>query len=124
MSHLDWTPTLLAAAGMPDIKEKLLGGYKVGDMTYKIHLDGYDFLPYLTGQQNKAPRVEFFYFSDDGDLMNLRYDNWKLQFAVQPAPGTLAVWQTEFEHPRIPYIYNLRTDPFERATITSNTYYD
>jgi arylsulfatase A-like enzyme len=124
MSHLDWAPTLLAAAGMPDIKEKLLGGYKVGDMTYKVHLDGYNFLPYLTGQEAKAPRVEFFYFSDDGDLMNLRYDNWKLQFAVQPAPGTLAVWQTEFEHPRIPYIYNLRTDPFERATITSNTYYD
>jgi arylsulfatase len=124
ISHLDWAPTLLAAAGMLDIKEKLLGGYKAGDMTYKVHLDGYNFLPYLTGQEAKAPRVEFFYFSDDGDLMNLRYDNWKLQFAVQPAPGTLAVWQTEFEHPRIPYIYNLRTDPFERATITSNTYYD
>jgi len=124
MSHLDWAPTLLAAAGMPDIKEKLLAGYKAGDMTYKVHLDGYNFLPYLTGQDAKSPRSEFFYFSDDGDLMNLRYDNWKLQFAVQPAPGTLAVWQTEFEHPRIPYIYNLRTDPFERATITSNTYYD
>jgi arylsulfatase len=124
MSHLDWAPTLLAAAGMPDIKVKLLSGYKAGDMTYKVHLDGYNFLPYLTGQDAKAPRTEFFYFSDDGDLMNLRYDNWKLQFAVQPAPGTLAVWQTEFEHPRIPYIYNLRTDPFERATITSNTYYD
>jgi arylsulfatase A-like enzyme len=124
ISHLDWAPTLLAAAGMPDIKQKLLAGYKAGDMTYRVHLDGYNFLPYLTGQETKAPRIEYFYFSDDGDLMNLRYDNWKLQFAVQPAPGTLAVWQTEFEHPRIPYIYNLRTDPFERATITSNTYYD
>jgi arylsulfatase A-like enzyme len=124
ISHLDWAPTLLAAAGVPDIKEKLLAGYRVGDMTYKVHLDGYNFLPYLTGQEVKGPRVEYFYFSDDGDLMDLRYDNWKLQFAVQPAPGTLAVWQTEFEHPRIPYIYNLRTDPFERATITSNTYYD
>ncbi len=124
MSHLDWAPTLLAAAGMPDVKEKLLAGYKVADMTYKVHLDGYNFLPHLTGQEAKSPRIEYFYFSDDGDLLGLRYDNWKLQFAVQPAPGTLAVWQTEFEHPRIPYIYNLRTDPFERSTITSNTYYD
>lgn len=124
MSHLDWAPTLLAAAGLADIKEKLLAGYRIGDMTYKVHLDGYNFVPHLTGQDAKSPRVEFFYFSDDGDLMNLRYDNWKMQFAVQPAAGTLAVWQTEFEHPRIPYIYNLRTDPFERATITSNTYYD
>jgi arylsulfatase A-like enzyme len=124
MSHLDWTPTLLAAAGMPDIKDKLLAGYRIGDMTYKVHLDGYDFLPYLTGQETKSPRIEYFYFSDDGDLMGLRYDNWKLQFAIQPAPGTLEVWLKEFEHPRAPYIYNLRTDPFERATITSNTYYD
>jgi arylsulfatase len=124
MSHLDWLPTLLAAAGVPDIKEKLLNGYKAGDMTYKVHLDGYNFLPYLTGSEMKSPRVEYFYFSDEGDLMGLRYDNWKIAFAIQPAPGTLEVWQKEFEHPRIPYIYNLRTDPFERATITSNTYYD
>jgi arylsulfatase len=124
ISHLDWAPTLLAAAGMPDVKEKLLTSYKIGDMTFKVHLDGYNFLPYLTGQEAKSPRVDYFYFSDDGDLMGLRYDNWKIQFAVQPAPGTLEVWQKEFEHPRAPYIYNLRTDPFERATITSNTYYD
>ncbi len=124
MSHLDWLPTLLAAAGMPDIGEKLLAGYRVGDMSYKVHLDGYNFLPYLTGQVPQSPRIEYFYFSDDGDLMSLRYDNWKLAFAIQPAPGTLEVWHKEFEHPRIPYIYNLRTDPFERATITSNTYYD
>jgi arylsulfatase A-like enzyme len=124
MSHLDWAPTLLAAAGMPDIKERLLGGYKIGDMTYKVHLDGYNFVPHLIGQEAKSPRVDYFYFSDDGDLMGLRYDNWKMQFAVQPTAGTLEVWQTEFQHPRVPYIYNLRTDPFERATITSNTYYD
>jgi arylsulfatase len=124
ISHLDWAPTLLAAAGMPDVKEKLLTSYKIGDMTFKVHLDGYNFLPYLTGQEAKSPRVDYFYFSDDGDLMGLRFDNWKIQFAVQPAPGTLEVWQKEFEHPRAPYIYNLRTDPFERATITSNTYYD
>jgi arylsulfatase len=124
MSHLDWAPTFLAAAGMPDIKEKLLGGYRIGDMTYKVHLDGYNFLPHLTGQEAKSPRVEYFYFSDEGDLMNMRYDNWKMVFALQPVEGTLEVWQKEFEHPRVPYIYNLRTDPFERATITSNTYYD
>ena len=124
MSHLDWAPTILAAAGMPDIKEKLLTGYKIGDMTYKVHLDGYNFLPHLTGQEAKSPRVDYFYFSDDGDLMCLRYDNWKFVFALQPVEGTLEVWQKEFEHPRAPYIYNLRTDPFERATITSNTYYD
>ena len=97
ISHLDWLPTLLAAAGMPDVKDKLLSGHKPADMTYKVHLDGYNFLPYLTGQEARSPRVEYFYFSDEGDLMGLRYDNWKIAF---------------------------RTDPFERASITSNTYYD
>nr|WP_294544693.1 arylsulfatase [uncultured Rhodopila sp.] len=124
MSHLDWLPTLLAAAGAPDVPQKLLTGYTAGDMTYKVHLDGYNFVPYLTGQAPKGPRESFFYFSDEGDLVGLRYDNWKLAFAVQPAEGTMRVWQQEFEHPRIPYIFNLRTDPFERAPITSNTYYD
>ena len=107
-----------------NVPAKLLAGYKVGDMTYKVHLDGYDFVPYLGGQAARGPRESFFYFSDEGDLMGLRYDNWKFAFAVQPAPGTMRVWQQEFEHPRIPYIFNLRTDPFERAPITSNTYYD
>jgi arylsulfatase A-like enzyme len=124
MSHLDWMPTLVAAAGMPDVKDKLLAGYKIGDMTYKVHLDGFNFLPYLTDQEKKAPRESYFYFSDDGDLTGLRYDNWKIAFAIQPAEGTLRIWQQEFEHPRIPYIFNLRTDPYERAMITSNTYYD
>jgi arylsulfatase A-like enzyme len=124
VSHMDWVPTLLAAAGMPDIKEKLLAGYKAGDMTYRVHLDGYNLLPYLTGAEAKSPRTEYFYFSDEGDLMGLRYDNWKIAFAIQPVEGTLQVWQKEFEHPRAPYIYNLRTDPYERASITSNTYYD
>jgi arylsulfatase len=124
MSHLDWAPTFLAAAGMADVKERLLTGYKIGDTTHKVHLDGYNFLPHLTGQEAKSPRVDYFYFSDDGDLMCLRYDNWKMVFAVQRVEGTLQVWRKEFEHPRAPYIFNLRTDPFERATITSNTYYD
>jgi arylsulfatase A-like enzyme len=124
MSHLDWMPTLLAAAGAPDVPQQLLSGYKAGDMTYKVHLDGYNFVPYLTGQAPHSPRESFFYFSDEGDLMGLRYDNWKIAFAVQPAEGTFRVWQQEFEHPRVPFIFNLRTDPFERAPITSNTYYD
>ena len=124
MSHMDWMPTLLSAAGVPDLKEKLLNGYTVGDMTYKVHLDGYDFVSSLTGDAGKGPRESFFYFSDEGDLTGLRYDNWKFAFAVQPAEGTLRVWMQEFEHPRVPYIFNLRTDPFERAPITSNTYFD
>jgi arylsulfatase A-like enzyme len=123
MSHLDWAPTLVAAAGDPDVKEKLLTGYKANDNNYKIHLDGYNFLPHLTGDENKAgPRKEFFYFSDDGDMLGLRYNNWKIAFMVQDIPGTFEVWQNPFRSLRIPYIFNLRTDPFERASITSNDY--
>jgi len=124
VSHLDWMPTLVAAAGDPDITTKLLKGYKVGNTTYKVHLDGYNLLPYLTGQAPKGPRESFFYFSDDGDLTGLRYDNWKLVFAEQRQPGTLAVWAEPFVKLRVPKIFNLRLDPYERADITSNTYYD
>jgi arylsulfatase len=124
ISGLDWLPTLLAAAGDPDVTQKLLKGYKVGDKTYKVHLDGYNFLPYLTGEQKAGPRVEYFYFSDDGDLLALRHGNWKMAFKVQDQPGTMAVWQREFRNLRLPYLFNLRMDPFERATITSNTYWD
>ena len=124
ISHLDWLPTLLAAAGAPDIKEKLLKCYQAGKMTYKVHLDGFNQLPYLTGQEKKSARESFFYFSDDGDLLALRYDNWKIVFAQQRTPGTLALWAEPFVSTRIPYIYNLRMDPYERANITSNTYWD
>jgi len=124
MSHLDWMPTLLAAAGEPDVKEKLLGGYKADGKDFKVHLDGYNFLPYLTGQTDKSPRNDYFYFSDDGDLVALRFDNWKLVFAQQRAPGTLNVWSEPFTKTRIPWLYNLRTDPYEQASITSNTYWD
>ena len=124
MSTLDWAPTLLAAAGEPEITEKLLKGYKAGGKTYKVHLDGYNFLPYLTGQEESGPRDRFFYFSDDGDLLALRYKNWKVHFMVQDQEGTLEIWQREFRNLRIPYLFNLRTDPYERATITSNTYWD
>jgi arylsulfatase len=124
ISHLDWMPTLLAAAGAPDIKEKLLKGYQAGKMTYKVHLDGFNQLPYFTGQEKNSARDSFFYFSDDGDLMALRYDNWKLIFAQQREPGTLALWGEPFVKTRIPWLYNLRTDPYERASFTSNTYWD
>jgi len=124
VSHMDWAPTLLAAAGVPDIKERLLEGYKIGDTTYKVHLDGYNQLPYFTGEDDKSAREEFFYFSDDGDLTGLRYDNWKVVFAEQRMRGTLAIWAEPFVHTRIPKLFNLRADPYERADVTSNTYWD
>jgi len=124
MSNLDWAPTLLAAAGEPDIKQNLLKGHKAAGKKFKVHLDGYNFLPYLTGEEKTGPRVEFFYFSDDGDLLALRYGNWKMHFKVQDQAGTLRIWQREFENLRIPYLFNLRTDPYERATITSNDYWN
>jgi arylsulfatase len=124
MSNLDWMPTLLAAAGEPKIKDKLLDGHSAGDKSFKVHLDGYNFLPYLTGETEEGPREEYFYFSDDGDLLAMRYDNWKVHFAQQRTPGTLALWGEPFVKTRIPWLYNLRTDPYERATITSNTYWD
>ena len=124
ISHMDWLPTILAAAGEPDIKEKLLTGHKAGAKTFKVHLDGYNQLPFLTGKTDKGPRDEFFYFSDDGDLFAMRYDNWKMVFAEQREQGTCQIWAEPFVRLRLPHIFNLRTDPLERATITSNTYWD
>jgi arylsulfatase A-like enzyme len=124
VSHLDWLPTLLAAAGEPDLKNKLLQGHSVGNKTFKIHLDGYNMLPYWTGETKVSPRKEFFYFSDDGDLTAFRYDNWKVIFMEQRCVGTLQVWAEPFTSLRVPKIFNLLTDPYERADITSNTYYD
>ena len=124
MSNLDWMPTLLAAAGTPDIKDKLMTGYRADKKRYKVHLDGYNFLPYLTGETTESPRREYFYFSDDGDLLAMRYDNWKIHFAQQRTERTLAIWGEPFVKTRIPWLYNLRTDPYERASITSNNYWD
>jgi len=124
VSHLDWMPTFLAAAGVPDAKQQLLKGMNVGGTTFKVHLDGYNMLPYFTGQTSKSPREEFFYFNDDSDLVGLRYDNWKFVFAEQRATGTLRIWGEPFTVLRFPKLFNLRTDPYERADITSNTYYD
>ena len=124
ISHHDWLPTFLAAAGDPDITEKLKAGHRIGSTTYKVHIDGYNLLPYLTGEVGSCPRPGFVYFSDDGDLVALRYDNFKLVFMEQRARGTLGVWAEPFVTLRLPKMYNLRTDPFERADTTSNTYWD
>jgi len=124
ISHLDWMPTLLAAAGVPDVTEKLLKGYTVAGKTFKVHIDGYNMLPLLTGQTTKDPRESFLYFNDDAQLVALRYDNWKLVFMEQRVRGTMQIWQEPFIPLRVPNIYNLRTDPYEYADVTSNTYYD
>ena len=124
--HMDWLPTFAAAAGKADIKEDLLDGYQSSamDRSYRVHLDGYNILPHLTGQTEVTPRHEIFYFSDDGDLTALRYEDWKLIFLEQKAVGTFRVWIEPFVPLRIPLIFNLRRDPYERAEITSNTYFD
>jgi arylsulfatase A-like enzyme len=123
-SGLDWMPTLLAAAGEPDIKAKLLRGHQAGSKTFKVHLDGYNQLPYLTGQQPNGARKQFIYFNDDGDLVALRHENWKMVFEEQRATGTLRIWSEPFTKLRVPKLFDLRSDPYERADITSNTYYD
>ncbi|MCI0784134.1 MAG: arylsulfatase [Chloroflexi bacterium] len=124
VSALDMLPTFLAAAGEPDIKDKLLSGHQAGSKTFKVHLDGYNMLPFLTVEGERSPRTEFLYFSDDGDLMALRYDNWKIVFMEQRSKGTLELWAEPFTPLRLPKIFNLRTDPFEVADVTSNTYWD
>jgi arylsulfatase len=124
MHHMDWLPTFLAAAGEPDVKEKLLDGHEAIDRDFKVHLDGYNFLPYLMGQTKESPRKEIFYFSDDGDLTALRYQDWKMIFMEQRAETTLRAWMEPFVPLRVPLIINLRRDPYERGIKTSNTYYD
>jgi arylsulfatase len=124
--HMDWLPTFAAAAGKDDIKEDLLDGYRSPSMDrdYRVHLDGYNVLPLLTGETEESPRHEIFYFSDDGDLMALRYDDWKLVFLEQEKYTTLRAWMEPLTPLRVPLIFNLRRDPFERSQLTSNTYYD
>jgi arylsulfatase len=124
VQHHDWLPTFLAMVGEPDVVEKLKTGHAANGKQFKNHIDGYDLLPYLTGQEKESPRKLFFYFSDDGDVLGLRYDNWKVVFMEQRVPGTLQVWAEPFVPLRIPKLFNLRTDPFERADMTSNSYYE
>jgi arylsulfatase len=110
-AHEDMLPTLMAAAGVPDVTEQLKKGMKVGSKTFKVHLDGYNITDALAGK-SPSPRHEFFYFNDDGSLVGLRYDQWKIVFAEQRADG-FDVWQEPFVTLRLPKIFNLRADPFE-----------
>ena len=102
VQHHDWLPTFLAAAGDADIVDKLKAGHAIGDTTYKVHIDGYNLLPYLTGEVDESPRQGFVYFSDDGDVLALRFDNWKIVFMEQRCPGTLQVWAEPFVPLRVP----------------------
>ncbi len=122
-AHQDWLPTILAAAGDSDINEKLLHGYKAGNKNFHVHIDGYNLLPYLIGEQDKSPREEFLYVSDDGDLIALRHGDWKAVFMEQRA-HTMQLWAEPFVPLRLPKIFNLRRDPFERADQNSNGYWD
>jgi arylsulfatase len=124
VSHLDWLPTILAAAGEPDIVEKCKKGHKAGAKTFKVHLDGHNLIPHLTGKDPKSPRKGFVYFTDEGDVAAIRFDNFKICFLEQRAQGTLQVWAEPMVALRVPKIFNLRTDPYEFADITSNTYWD
>jgi arylsulfatase A-like enzyme len=124
VQHHDWLPTFLAAAGELDIVEKLKLGHKAGDKEFKVHIDGYNLLPHLTGEVEKSPRQGMVYFSDNGDVLALRAENWKLVFMEQRCPGTAQVWAEPFVELRVPKLFNLRTDPFERADFTSNSYWD
>jgi arylsulfatase len=125
-SGLDWFPTLLAAAGDTSVKDKLLKGWAPtsGGTSFKVHLDGYNQLPYLMGQSPKSERKEFFYFNDDGVLVSMRSGNWKAVFCEQRKPGGFEVWAEPFVCLRVPKIFNLRMDPYERADVVSDQYYD
>ncbi|WP_423205921.1 arylsulfatase (plasmid) [Paracoccus yeei] len=123
-SGLDWFPTLLAAAGNDAIKDELVQGKPIGDATFKVHLDGYNQLPYLTGQADKGAREEFYYFNDDGDLVAMRFGDWKAVFCEQRTGGGFQVWQDPFTCLRVPKIFNLRMDPYERVDLYSDQYND
>jgi arylsulfatase A-like enzyme len=123
VSHQDWLPTFLAATGEPDIKEKLLNGHKAGDKTFRVHLDGFNMLSYLTGEVQQSPREFFFYISDDGDILAIRMRDWKVVLMEQRAKRMLC-WAEPFVRLRVPKIFHLRRDPIERADENSNDYWN
>jgi arylsulfatase len=123
VNHQDMLPTLLAAAGDPNVSEKLLSGYKVGDKTFRVHIDGFNMLPYLTGEVKKSPRDYFFYVSDDGGVMAIRTGDFKLVFEVQRAVNS-DLWVEPFVKLRGPRIFHLPRDPFERADFNSQVYWN
>ncbi len=131
-SGLDWVPTLMAAAGEPNIKQKLLNGYRGEKRTFNVHLDGYNILPFLTGEKQVSrnqynesnwPRQDFYYWSDDGDLLAMRHDRWKVVFKEQTAER-MRVWAQPFVNLRMPLIFDMRMDPFEKAQHNSNSYWE
>jgi arylsulfatase len=123
VTHQEWLPTLLAAVGEPDIKEKLLEGHEANGKDFKVHIDGYNLLPYLTGETDESPRDWFFYVNDDGKIVAIRIQDWKIVFYEQRAK-TMQLWAEPFVELRIPKIFNLRRDPFERADENANSYWD
>jgi len=123
VSHIDMFPTLLAAAGNPDVTKQLLEGCTVGGKKFNVHLDGYNMIPYLTGEVKETPRPAIMYFSDDGEVIAVRVGDWKFNLAVQRA-NTMKLWAEPFVKLRLPYIVSMRRDPFERAEYNSNTYMD
>jgi len=122
-SHTDMLPTMLAAAGEPDVVEKLKKGYKAGNKTFKVFIDGYNLLPFFKGEAKENPRKGFLYWSDDGELMAARYEQWKIHFQEQRAYG-LDVWREPLVSMRLPKIFNVRSDPFEAADREASMYYD
>ena len=124
VQHHDWLPTFLEMAVRLDVVEKLKKGYSANGKTFKNHIDGFSLLGYLTGKEKESPRKLFIYFSDDGDVLAIRYDNWKVVFMEQRLRGTMQLWGEPFVRLRLPKLFNLRTDPYEYADITSNSYYD
>jgi len=121
-SHYDLIPTFCAAAGEADVVAKCLKGHQAGNKTFKVHLDGYNLIPFFKGEAKDSPRKEFLYWSDDGDLLAIRYENWKIVFLEQRSKG-LSVWREPFSQMRIPKLFNLRSDPFERGE-ESTLFYD
>jgi len=121
-SHQDMLPTLLAAAGEPDIVEKVKKGHQAGTKSFKVHLDGFNLIPFFKGEVKESPRPGFLYWSDEGDLMAIRYGEWKVHFMEQRGEGFLA-WQEPFVPLRLPKLFNLRSDPFENADIASQMFY-
>jgi arylsulfatase len=123
VQHHDWLPTFLAMAGAPDVVEKLKKGYKAAGRTYKNHIDGYNLLDYLSGKTEESPRDGFIYTNDAGDVVAIRVGDWKAIYLENRA-HRLDVWREPFVHLRLPLLFNLRRDPFEKSQENSNTYHD
>jgi arylsulfatase len=123
VSHEDWLPTFAAAAGAPDIKEKLLKGVELNGRSYKNHVDGYNQLDYLSGKEKDSPRKEFIYLNDGAEVVAIRVGDWKATYLENRA-HQLDVWREPFVHLRLPLLFNLRRDPFEKSQHNSNTYHD